>query len=65
MAGSAVGGVLWDLDGTLVDSNDAQRHPEVDTTLNAARMPKAIRVTLTVKEGEKPVQFSTTVVTGT
>jgi general secretion pathway protein J len=57
---------MEELEGFLVECYDGGKWVRTwDTSLNAAGPPKAVRVTLTVKEGEKPVQFSTVVTTGT
>lgn len=48
------------LEGFLVECYDGGKWVRTwDTRLNAAGLPKAVRITLMVKEGEKTVQFST------
>jgi len=51
---------MEELEGFLVECYDGGKWVKSwDTKLNAAGLPKAIRVTLMVKEGDKTVQFST------
>ena len=56
---------MEELEGFLVECYDGAKWVRTwDTKLNAAGLPKAVRITLIVKEGEKPVQFTTIVTTG-
>ena len=51
---------MEELEGFLVECYDGGKWVRTwNTTLNAAGLPKAVRITLMVKEGDKTVQFST------
>lgn len=51
---------MEELEGFLVECSDGGKWVRTwDTKLNAVGLPKAVRITLMVKEGEKTVQFST------
>ncbi|MGD0845784.1 MAG: type II secretion system protein GspJ [Geobacteraceae bacterium] len=51
---------MMELEGFLVECNDGNEWVRTwDTVLNST-LPKAVRVTLMVKDGEKTVNFSTT-----
>jgi len=51
---------MEELEGFLVECYDGGKWVRTwDTKVNAAGLPKAVRITLMVKEGDKTVQFST------
>ena len=51
---------MLELEGFLVECYDGGKWVRTwDTKFNAAGLPKAVRITLMVKEGDKTVQFST------
>lgn len=50
---------MEELEGFLVECYDGGKWVRTwDTTLNAAGLPKAVRITIRVKEGDKTVEFS-------